>query len=101
MNAAARSLGASSGGLVRRVHLPMLTPSLSAAALLVFVDAMRELPATLMLRPFNFDTLATRVYWLANDERLGEASTAALCIVLVGIAPVLLVNRFGMRTPSG
>lgn len=100
MDAAARSLGASPGGVVRRVHLPMLTPSLSAAALLVFVDAMRELPATLMLRPFNFDTLATRVYQLASDERLGEASTAALCIVLVGIVPVLLINRIGSGSRS-
>ena len=101
MDAAARSLGASPGGVVRRVHLPMLTPSLSAAALLVFVDAMRELPATLMLRPFNFDTLATRVYRLASDERLGEASTAALCIVLVGIVPVLLINRIGNGSRGG
>ena len=106
MDAAARSLGAGPGGVVRRVHLPILRPSISAAALLVFVDAMRELPATLMLRPFNFDTLATRVYRLASDERLAEASTAALCIVLAGIVPVLLVDRLGTqvsgsRHPSG
>lgn len=101
MDAAARSLGANPGGVVRRVHLPMLSPSLSAAALLVFVDVMRELPATLMLRPFNFDTLATRVYRLASDERLGEASTAALCIVLVGIVPVLLINRIGGGSRGG
>ncbi len=97
MDAAARSLGASAGGVMRRIHLPLLRPSLLAAALLVFVDVMRELPATLLLRPFNFDTLATRVYRLAGDERLAEASTAALCIVVVGIIPVLLLNRVGRQ----
>lgn len=90
---AARSLGATPGKVIRRVHLPMLAPSIGAATLLVFVDTMRELPATVMLRPFGFETLATRVYRLASDERLAEASTAALCIVLVGILPVLLLNR--------
>ncbi|MEM7707317.1 MAG: iron ABC transporter permease [Pseudomonadota bacterium] len=95
MDFAARSLGASPGGVVYRVHLPLLRSSLAAAALLVFVDVMRELPATLLLRPFNFDTLATRVYRLASDERLNEASTAALAIVLVGVVPVLLLNRVG------
>ncbi|MEM9209295.1 MAG: iron ABC transporter permease [Pseudomonadota bacterium] len=92
VDAAARTLGASPGQVVRRVHLPLLRPSLLAAGLLVFVDVMRELPATLILRPFNFDTLATRVYRLAGDERLSEASTAALCIVAVGVLPVLLLN---------
>lgn len=96
---AARSLGATSATVIRRIHLPMLAPSIGAAALLVFVDAMRELPATVMLRPFDFETLATRVYRLASDERLAEASTAALCIVLVGILPVLLLNRVsGVRS---
>lgn len=97
MDAAARSLGASRTDVLWRVHLPLIRPSVLAAALLVFVDAMRELPATLMLRPFNFDTLATRVYRLAGDERLAEASTAALAIVLIGILPVLLLNRIGSR----
>ena len=97
MDAAARSLGASRGEVLRRIHLPLIRPSVLAAALLVFVDAMRELPATLMLRPFNFDTLATRVYRLASDERLAEASTAALTIVLLGTLPVLLLNRLGRR----
>lgn len=63
------------------------------ALLLVFIDVIKELPATLILRPFNFDTLATRVYQLAADERLPEASTAALCIVLLGLLPALLLNR--------
>ncbi len=93
LDAAARSLGSTPGGVVRRVHLPLLRPSLVAAVLLVFVDAMRELPATLLLRPFNFDTLATRVYWLASDEKLVEASSAALLIVALGIGPALLANR--------
>lgn len=97
LDAGARSLGATPWSLVRRIHLPLLTPSLAAAALLVFVDTMRELPATLLLRPFNFDTLATRVYRLASDERLAEASSAALTIVLLGLIPVLLVHRIGSR----
>jgi iron(III) transport system permease protein len=93
LDASARSLGATPGEVMRRIHLPLLRPSLAAAALLVFVDAMRELPATLMLRPFGFETLATRVYRLASDERLAEASSAALAIVLLGLIPVLLVHR--------
>ena len=97
MDAAARSLGESSVGVVRKIHLPLLRPSLAAALLLVFVDVMRELPATLILRPFNFETLATRVYRLASDERLAEASTAALAIVLVGLLPVLLLNRVSSK----
>jgi len=95
LDAAARSLGARPLHLLRRIHLPLLAPSLMSAALLVFVDAMRELPATLMLRPFDFDTLATRVYRLASDERLSEASAPALAIVLIGLIPVLLVHRIG------
>ncbi|MEM8684393.1 MAG: iron ABC transporter permease [Pseudomonadota bacterium] len=93
LDAAARTLGASTGDVVRRIHIPLLRPSLIAAMLLVFVDAMRELPATLLLRPFNFDTLATRVYWLASDEKLAEASSAALLIIALGIGPALLANR--------
>ena len=88
---AARSLGAGTGRILLRVHLPLLRRSLVAAGLLVFVDVAKELPMTLMLRPFNFDTLAVRVYELASDERLGEASTAALLIVLVGIVPVIVL----------
>ncbi len=92
-DAAARTLGATPGDVVRRIHIPLLRPSLIAALLLVFVDAMRELPATLLLRPFNFDTLATRVYWLASDEKLAEAASAALLIVALGVGPALLANR--------
>lgn len=91
---AARSLRATPLTLIRRIHFPLLRSSLIAGAILVFIDVMRELPATLILRPFNFDTLATRVYWLANDERLTEASTAALLIIIIGTVPVLLLNFF-------
>lgn len=95
-DAAARTLGAAPGDVARRIHIPLLRPSLIAAMLLVFVDAMRELPATLLLRPFNFDTLATRVYWLASDEKLAEAASAALLIVALGVVPALLANRVAL-----
>lgn len=93
MDDAARSLGLSPSGTLRRVHLPLLRGSLLTAALLVFIDVMKELPATLVMRPFNFDTLATQVYTLASDERLAEASTAALAIVAVGLLPIVLLSR--------
>ncbi|GLQ19463.1 ABC transporter permease [Algimonas porphyrae] len=93
MDAAARSLGASPAAVMRRIHLPLLRPSLLAGGLIVFVDTLRELPATLILRPFNFDTLATRIYWLASDERIVEASTAAMLVILCGLIPVILINR--------
>ena len=76
-----------------RVHLPLLVPALAAAGLLVFVETMKELPATLLLRPFNFDTLATHVYGLASFEQYEEAAVAALTIVAIGLAPVLLLHR--------
>src|SRR3990167_6106907 len=84
MDCAARSLGHTPAQTLRRVHLPLLRGSMLTAALLVFIDVMKELPATLVMRPFNFDTLATQAYTLAADERLAEASTAALAIVAVG-----------------
>lgn len=93
LDAAARALGASPMSALLRVHLPMLTPALGSAALLVFVDAMKELPATLLLRPFNFDTLATHVYSFAALEQFEEASLAAVSIVVVGLVPVLLLHR--------
>jgi iron(III) transport system permease protein len=98
MDEVARSLGAGSGEIVRRVHLPMLKGSLLTALLLVFVDVLKELPATLILRPFNFSTLAVRAYELASDERLADASYAALAIVLVGILPVILLSRSITKT---
>ncbi len=93
MDAAARSLGADASETLRRVHLPLLRGSMLTAGLLVFVDVMKELPATLVMRPFNFDTLATQTYALATDERLGEASTAALAIVAVGLIPIIVLSR--------
>lgn len=93
MDDAARSLGFGRWATLRRVHLPMLRGSLLTAALMVFVDVMKELPATLVVRPFNFDTLATQAHTLAADERLGEASTAALTIVAVGLLPMFLISR--------
>ncbi|MCH2201767.1 MAG: iron ABC transporter permease [Fuerstiella sp.] len=93
MDHAARTLGSSQVGVLRRVHLPLLRGSLVSAALLVFVDVLKELPATLILRPFDFDTLAVRVYHLASDERLSEASTSALAIVVAGLIPVVLLTR--------
>jgi len=93
MDASARSLGASPLAAFFRVHLPLLGPSVLAAMLLVFVDVMKELPATLVLRPFNFDTLAVIAYQLASDERLGEAALPSLTIVLAGVLPVALLSR--------
>jgi iron(III) transport system permease protein len=89
----ARTLGASPGEVLKRVHLPMLKGSLLTALLLVFVDVMKELPATLVLRPFNFNTLAVRAFELASDERLQDSASAALTIVLAGIIPVILLSR--------
>lgn len=96
-DAAARTLGAGQARLITQIHLPLIRPGLAAALLLVFVDVMRELPATLILRPFNMETLATRVYRLASDERLAEASTAALAIIIIGLVPTLLLNRVGRK----
>jgi iron(III) transport system permease protein len=89
----AHMLGCSSMALLRRVHWPLLRRSTAVAALLVFVDVMKELPATLVLRPFNSDTLAVVAYQLARDERLGEAALPSLALVLVGLLPVILLSR--------
>lgn len=89
----ARMLGTSGSGLLARVHWPLLRRSVAVAGLLVFVDVMKELPATLVLRPFNSDTLAVVTYQLARDERLGEAALPALALVLVGLLPVALLSR--------
>lgn len=90
---AARLLGETSTSTLRRVHLPLLRPALGAAALLVFVDTMKELPATLLLRPVNFDTLATWLYAEAARGTYEEGSVAALAIVLAGLLPVILLAR--------
>lgn len=91
MDDAARTLGASPLGLIARVHLPIMRASLLTGVLIVFVECVKELPATLMLRPFNFDTLAVRAYQLASDERLDEAAVAGLFIIAVGLLPIALL----------
>lgn len=93
MDAASRSLGEGPIGTLRRVHLPILAPSLLTALLIVFVDVMKELPATLIMRPFNFDTLAVQAYRLASDERLEGAAVPSLVIVAMGLLPVILICR--------
>ena len=84
------------------MHIPLLVPALGAAALLVFVDAMKELPATLLLRPFNFETLATQVYSYAALEQFEQATLGALTIVVIGLIPVLALHQAvaGGRTGS-
>ena len=93
LDAAARTLGETSLSALWRVHIPLLVPALGAAALLVFVDAMKELPATLLLRPFNFETLATHVYSFATLELFEQGTPGALTIVLIGLVPVLLLHH--------
>lgn len=100
LDSAARTLGASALETLRRVHIPMLRPALGAAALLVFVDSMKELPATLLLRPFNFETLSTQVYALASLEQFEDASLPALMIVAVGLAPMILIHKTLVRRRS-
>jgi iron(III) transport system permease protein len=95
---AARMLGHTSTGAFRHVHLPLSKTALAAAGLLVFVDCMKELPATLLLRPLNFETLATHLYGEASRGTYEEASIAALIIVLIGILPVALLARVGKET---
>ena len=93
LDESARMLGAGPWRVLTGVHWPLLKKSAAAAALLVFVDVMKELPATLVLRPFNSDTLAVVAYQLARDERLGEAALPCLALVLVGLLPVILLSR--------
>ena len=97
MDDAARSLGTPALGILARVHVPLLAPSLLTAALMVFVDVMKELPATFMMRPFNFDTLAVHAYNLASDERLSELAAPALTIVAVGLLPLIVLSRSVVR----
>ncbi|HEC16198.1 MAG TPA: iron ABC transporter permease [Sedimenticola sp.] len=93
MDDAARTMGHGGLEVLRRIHLPMMKGSLLTALIIVFVDVLKELPATLVLRPFNFNTLAVRAFELASDERLADSSTAAVAIVLVSIVPVVLLSR--------
>lgn len=92
LDEAARSLGLNPTSTLVQVHTPMISGSLLTAGMLVFVDVIKELPATLIIRPFNFDTLAIQVYNLASDERIAEASGSALALVAVGIVPVILLS---------
>ncbi len=101
MDDASRTLGRKPGNTLLSVHLPMIYGSLLTAGILVFVDVMKELPATLFLRPFNFDTLAVRTYQLASDERLADASSSALAIVLVGVVPVVVLSIAIARSRPG
>lgn len=100
LDAAARSLGARPARVLARIYAPLLAPSLAGAAALVFIDTVRELPATLILRPFNLETLATRTYRLASDERLVEAAIPALILLLAGLLPVLVLNRLSGGRPT-
>jgi iron(III) transport system permease protein len=93
LDAAARALGETALSALWRVHIPLLAPALGAAALLVFVDGMKELPVTLLMRPFNFETLATHVYSYSGLEQFENATPGALGIVLVGLVPVLLLHQ--------
>lgn len=93
MDDAARGLGLSPARTLFRVHVPIIRGSMLTAGLLVFVDVMKELPATIVMRPFNFDTLAVQAYNFATDERLAEAATASLVIVAVGLLPLFILCR--------
>ncbi len=96
---AAKSLGHHKNSILRKIHLPLIRPALATALILTFIDSMKELPATLILRPFNFDTLATHVYEIASLEIFEEAAIAALFIVLIGLIPVYLLNKM-MAVPN-
>jgi len=93
LNEASLSLGMSHFKTLTRINIPLLTGSVISGALLVFIDVLKELPLTLILRPFNFDTLAIRAFEFASDERVAEAAPAALIIVLAGLIPVILLSR--------
>ncbi len=98
MDGSAALLGLNGLQILKRVHVPLLKRSLITAGLFVFVDVMKELPATLLLRPFNFDTLAVATYQLAADERLAELALPSLTIVLVGLIPVFVLSRVIAKT---
>ena len=93
MDMAARTLGYRAGQTLVRYHLPLIRGGMLTAAMIVFVDCMKELPATLILRPFNFETLATYVYQFASDEKLAHSALPALIIVLAGIIPIILMSK--------
>ena len=98
MDDAARSLGYRPREALMKVHIPLLKSSSLTALMIVFVDVMKELPATLILRPFDFNTLAVRTFELASDERLADSSTSALAIVLAGLLPVIYLSQTISKT---
>jgi iron(III) transport system permease protein len=98
---AARVLGASPSAALVRVHVPLVAGGVTTALILLLVEIIKELPATLIMRPFNFDTLAIRTYQMASDERLAEAALPALTIVAVGLVPVILLSRALARSRPG
>ena len=101
MDGVARTLGLGPGRILGRVHIPIVMSSLLTAGILVFVDVMKELPATLIMRPFNFNTLAVRAFELASDEQLAESAPAALAIVIAGIVPVMILSARISRSRPG
>ncbi len=101
MDEIAKTNGLSHINIVKRIHMPIMRGSLLTALLLVFVDVLKELPATLILRPFNFNTLAVRTFELANEERLADAAIPALAIVLAGIIPVIMISNSISRSRPG
>jgi len=101
MDEVAKTTGMHTINILRSIHMPMMRGSLLTASLLVFVDVLKELPATLILRPFNFNTLAVRTYELANEELLAEAAVPALAIVIVGIIPVIIISNSISRSRPG
>ena len=96
-----RSLGRRPIQVLTEIHVPLMRSTVLTALLIVFVDVMKELPATLILRPFDFNTLAVRAYELASDERLADAAAPSIMIVLVGVLPVILLSRTISRGPAG
>ncbi len=101
MDEVAKTTGMRAGTIVKRIHMPMMRGSLLTALLLVFVDVLKELPATLILRPFNFNTLAVRTYELANEELLADAAVPALALVITGIIPVIIISNSISRSRPG
>jgi len=101
MDDAGRSLGLTPFGVLKNIHLPIMKGTILTALLLVFVDVLKELPATLIMRPFNFNTLAVRAHEMAADERLADAGAPALMIVLVGIIPVILLSKAISHSRAG
>lgn len=97
LDMAARNLGASSREIIMRIHLPLLTASLASAALMIFVDTLKELPATLLLRPLNGETLATRLYTLASQGQFESGAHMALMIIIIGLGPVMILTRITDR----